>query len=362
MTTRVESRRSMGWTGGAGLLTVLALLLAACAGPDQVPAQEGMVEATQVAAWPPVDLAPGERLRVLATTSIVADVAAAVGGERVTVSALVPRGVDPHAFEPTPQDVAQVSKAHLIAANGFGLEAFLEDLLTNAGGAPVVYVSDGIEPIEAHEDEAGPHADEGEVEPPAGGDAHDEAEKGAEDHPEHGGFDPHTWMDPQGVMAWVANLQSAFTALDPGGRAEYARNAQAYLEQLEALDAEIETLLARLPPESRQLVTDHEEFGYFARRFEFGIVGAVIPASSSAAEPSAQDLAALETAIRSLGVRAVFVSSVVSPALARQVAEDTGVQLVSLYAHSLSAADGPAPTYLEMMRYDARLIAEALAG
>lgn len=362
MTTRVESRRSTRWPGPAGLLAVLALLLAACAGPDQAPAREGRVEATQAAAWQPVDLDPGEPLRVLATTSIVADVAAAVGGDRVTVSALVPRGVDPHAFEPTPQDVAQVSKAHLIAANGFGLEAFLEDLLANAGGAPVVYVSDGIEPIEAHEDEAKPHADEGEVEPTAGGGAHDEAEQEAEAHPEHGELDPHTWMDPRGVMAWVANLQSAFTALDPDGRAEYARNAQAYREQLQALDAEIEALLAPLPPESRRLVTDHEEFGYFARRYGFAVVGTVIPAPSAAAEPSAQDLAALETAIRSLGVRAVFVSSVVSPALARQVAEDTGVLLVSLYAHTLSEAGGPAPTYLEMMRNNARLMAEALAG
>ena len=120
--------------------------------------------------------------------------------------------------------------------------------------------------------------------------------------------------------------------------------------------------LAVIPNEQRRLVTDHEEFAYFARRYGFEIVGTVIPAPSAAAEPSARELAALEDAIRNTGVRAVFVSSVVTPALAGQVAEDTGIQLVTLYAHSLSDRDGPAPTYLELMRQNARLIAEALAG
>ena len=283
----------------------------------------------------PLVLSPGSRLRVLATTSIVADVVQAVGGERLQVTALVPAGVDPHAFEPAPQDVRRVAEAQVVVENGLGLEAFLQTLLRNAAtDAPLITLAEGIEPLPA-----GDHA-------------------GGAD--EHGAWDPHLWLDPRNVIVWTHTLEESLTALDPSGAADYARLAGGYRMELEALDAELEATFAAIPSQQRVLVTDHEEFAYFARRYGFTVVGTVIPAPSAAAEPSAQDLAALETAIRSTGVRAVFVSSVVSPALARQVADDTGVQLVSLHAHSLSAPGGPAPTYLEMMRSNARLIAEAL--
>ena len=311
-------------------VTVLALLATACAPSGAKAPPDGGV-APQ--ALTPISLAPGERLRVLATTSIVADVVAAVRGEGVEVTALVPRGVDPHSFEPTPQDVRRVAEAQVVFENGLGLEAFLGDLVRNAGtGAPLVSVSAGIDRL------------------PAGVDA------------AHGGWDPHTWLDPQNVIAWTETIEASLVALDPQGATDYARNAKAYRAQLESLDAEVEALLAGIPEAQRTLVTDHEEFAYFARRYGFTILGTVIPAPSAAAEPSAQELAALESVIRTTGVRAVFVSSVVSPALARQVAEDTGVQLVTLYAHSLSDASGPAPTYIDMMRLNARLIAEALSG
>lgn len=316
------------WTLGLAA-TLLALATGAC-----VPSGGNMPPDAGVApeALTPVALASGERLQVLATTSIVADVVAVVGGERIDVAALVPRGVDPHSFEPTPQDVRRVADAQVVFENGLGLEAFLGDLVRNAGtGAPVVSVSARIDPL------------------PAGADAG------------HGGWDPHTWLDPQNVILWTGTIEASLAALDPHGAAVYARNAQAYRVELESLDAEVEALLAGIPRTQRKLVTDHEEFAYFARRYGFTIVGTVIPAPSAAAEPSAQELAALETAIRTAGVRAVFVSSVVSPALARQVAQDTGVRLVTLYAHSLTDASGPAPTYLEMMRLLARLIAEALS-
>lgn len=316
------------WTLGLAA-TLLALATGAC-----VPSGGNLPPDAGVApeALTPVALASGERLQVLATTSIVADVVAVVGGERIDVAALVPRGVDPHSFEPTPQDVRRVADAQVVFENGLGLEAFLGDLVRNAGtGAPVVSVSARIDPL------------------PAGADAG------------HGGWDPHTWLDPQNVILWTGTIEASLAALDPHGAAVYARNAQAYRVELESLDAEVEALLAGIPRTQRKLVTDHEEFAYFARRYGFTIVGTVIPAPSAAAEPSAQELAALETAIRTAGVRAVFVSSVVSPALARQVAQDTGVRLVTLYAHSLTDASGPAPTYLEMMRLLARLIAEALS-
>jgi ABC-type Zn uptake system ZnuABC Zn-binding protein ZnuA len=255
------------------------------------------------------------------------------------LTSLVPPGVDPHAFEPTPQDVRRVAEAQVIFENGLGLEAFLGDLVKSAGsGAPVISVSTRIDALPA-----GLHA-------------------GEESGSAHAEWDPHVWLDPKNVISWTQVIEESLSALDPEGASAYAQGAQAYRHELLALDSEVEARLSAIPEGQRQLVTDHDELAYFARRYAFEIVGAVIPAPSAAAEPSARERAALETAIQSMGVRAVFVSSVVSPALARQVAEDTGIRLVTLYAHSLSDASGPAPSYLELMRLNARLIAEALGG
>jgi ABC-type Zn uptake system ZnuABC Zn-binding protein ZnuA len=326
----MSARRRVGL-----VLMVLLLPVAGCtAVPAHAPATESAPQVLH-----PIALARGERLRVLATTSIVADVVAAVGGRRVEVSALVPPGVDPHAFEPTPQDVRSVADAQVVFENGLGLEAFLGDLVQSAGtGAPVVSVSAGIEPLPAGN-------------PAADGEVAARAE-----------WDPHVWLDPRNVILWTNVIESALTALDPPGAADYAQAAGDYRLELQALDTEVEAQLAAIPQGQRRLVTDHEEFAYFARRYGFEIVGAVIPAPSAAAETSARELAALEDAIRSTGVRAVFVSSVVTPALARQVAKDTGIQLVTLYTHSLSGSSGAAPSYLALMRLNARLIADALAG
>jgi manganese/iron transport system substrate-binding protein len=326
----MSARRWVGLVLAAVLLPMAGCMVV----PHQAPATESAPQILTAIA-----LARGERLRVLATTSIVADVVAAVGGTRVEVSALVPPGVDPHAFEPTPQDVRSVADAQVVFENGLGLEAFLGDLVQSAGaGAPVVSVSADIEPLPA-----GLHA-------------------GEDAGTTHAEWDPHVWLDPQNVILWTSVIEASLTALDPPGAADYARAAEDYRLKLQALDAEVEAQLAAIPQGQRKLVTDHEEFAYFARRYGFEIVGAVIPAPSSAAEPSARELAALEDAIRTTGVRAVFMSSVVSPALARQVAEDTGIRLVTLYTHSLSDSSGPAPSYLALMRLNARLIAEALAG
>jgi ABC-type Zn uptake system ZnuABC Zn-binding protein ZnuA len=319
----------------AGALLIVLLSSTGCTGQSfQAPAAT-----TEPQALHQVVLSPGERLRVLATTSIVADVVAAVGGSRIEVSALVPPGVDPHAFEPTPQDVRSVAEAQVIFESGLGLEAFLGDLVHTAGGSvPIVTVSADIQPL------------------PAGGHAAEEQNAA------HVEWDPHVWLDPQNVILWTNVIEASLTALDPQGAAGYARAAEEYRLQLQALDAEMEAELSAIPQEQRRLVTDHQEFAYFARRYGFEVVGTVIPAPSAAAEPSARDLAALEDTIRSAGVRAVFVSSVVTPALARQVAQDTGIPLVTLYAHSLTDSSGPAPSYLALMRLNARRIAKALAG
>jgi len=280
-------------------------------------------------------LGKGEKLRVVATTNIVADVVGNVGGDRIELTGLLPVGADPHAYEPTPQDLRAVASAHLIFANGVGLETFLDEMIRNAGGnAPVVPVSQGIDLLQL--------------------------DSGEEDEPNHAGADPHAWFDPNNVVIWVRNIEGALSALDPGNAGVYQANTQAYVAKLEALDAWIREQVAQVPEENRKIVTDHRVLGYFARAYGFELVGAVVEAYSAAAEPSAQEIVALEDNIRQIGVPAVFVGRTVNPKLAARVAEDTGIQLVPLYTGSLSEAGGEADSYIDFMRYDVSAMIAAL--
>lgn len=288
----------------------------------------------------PVPLAPGERLRAVATTSILADVVGRIGGDRIDLVSLVPVGVDPHVFEPSPADAQTLAEADVIFINGFGLETFMADLLQQAGGeAAVVSASLGIAPL-AFEEEDHPEVD---------GD------------PEGHAADPHTWLDPNNVIHWTENIEAAFRALDPDHAETYASNAEAYRADLAALNSDIRDMLSAIPPQDRKLVTDHDELGYFADAYGFTVVGTVIPGSSSLAEPSAAELAALLDRVRAEDVPAVFVSSIVSPSLVEAFAGDAGIAVVVLYAHSLTGPEGPAPSYLALMRYNAEAIAAALA-
>lgn len=279
----------------------------------------------------------GTSLRAVATTNIIGDVVAHVAGENVQLTVLMGPGVDPHTYTPTPRDVAAVHDAQLIFVNGAGLETFLEPLLKQAGGqARTVDLSQGLDLLPAVRTEEEEHAGEGE-------------------------YDPHVWLSVPNVLRWVDAIAAALSEADAAHAGEYRSRAAAYRQELEALDAWIRQQVAGLPPERRKLVTNHPAFGYFAREYGFEQVGAVYPISP-AAEPSAQEIAALEEAIRRLGVPAVFTESTVNPKLAEQVARDTGVRLVRLYTGSLGAPGSGAETYIEMMRYNVRAIVEALKG
>lgn len=283
----------------------------------------------------PVPLGQGERLRVVATTGIVADVVRNVGGDRIALTTLMPPGADPHSFQPTPQDMAALAKAHVVYANGAGLETFLESLMNSVGIRDrLVYVSSGVTLLQAA------HEHEGEAERETS--------------------DPHTWFDPNNVMVWVGNIRDTLSALDPANAPAYRANAQAYIGRLEELDAWIQQEVAQIPPNNRKLVTDHTAFTYFAARYGFEQVGAIFPGYSTLASPSAKELAALEDAIRAQGVKAVFVGKSVNPSLAERVAQDTGVRLVFLYTGSLGEAGSPAATYVDMMRYNVSAIVDAL--
>lgn len=297
------------------------------------------------------ELAQDERLRVVATTNLVADVVARVGGDAIDLSTLIPLGVDPHSYTATPQDLRALSDAHVVFINGLGLEeALLPALGSLDGSAPLAPVNAGVPTIEfgaedyADED----RADEG---------AADEADADAEH--EHG-VDPHTWLDVMNVAIWADNVATVLSELDPDNADVYRAAAADYRAELEALDADLRAQIATVPEDARKVVTDHDALGYFAAAYDLVIVGAVVPAYSTMAAPSAQELAALQDQIEAAGVPAIFVGTTVNPNLADQIADDLGIAVVPLYTGSLSEADGPAATYVDMMRYDVNAIVEAL--
>ena len=282
---------------------------------------------------------PSGKSQVVATTTIVGDVVKNIAGESAQVEVLMPIGSDPHSFQPTPQDVAKVAHADLIFANGAGLETFLQPMLQNAGSkAEVVPVSQRIPLLQSQELDI-PNATQSGGKP-AG--------------------DPHTWLDPQNVITWTLTIEQNLIQVDPAHTQAYTANAEAYRAKLRDLDSWIRQQVDQIPPENRRLVTGHVAFTYFAKDYGFQQIGAVIPAYSTLAEPSAQDVARLEDTIRKLGVKAIFVEEAANPALSERVARDTGAKLVQLYIPSLTSPNGPAPTYLDLMRYDVKAIVEAL--
>ena len=280
---------------------------------------------------------PDGRLQVVATTSIVGDVVGNIGGELIELTVLVPPGGDPHTFEPRPQDIAAVSDAQVVFASGLGLEEALKGVLEANVKGTLVEVSDGLAVI-----------------PLQAKDEHEGAQ------PEHGTGDPHTWMDPNNVIIWAGNIATALAEADPANRATYQANAESYIAELRELDAWIRQQVEQVPPKQRKLVSDHAVLGYFAAEYGFEQVGLVIPALSSSAAPSAQELAALVDAIRAQDVRAILVSTTVNPALSEQVADDTGAELVFIYTGSLSQPGGEASSYIQLMRYNVQTIVDTL--
>lgn len=274
-------------------------------------------------------------LRVVAVENFLADLAQNVAGERARIEPLMPFGVDPHSFEPTPQDVKKIADSDVLIVNGAGLEEFLDKLLRNADShAVLVTASQGLVPRTFKPGE--PHA---------------------ADNPS----DPHFWLDPTLTIQYVKNIREGLTRADPTGAATYQTNADAYIAKLNALDEKIKQTIGALPPEKRKLVTDHDTLGYYADRYGFEIVGALTPSFSSAESGSAKQLAALVDQIRANDVKAIFLEQGVNPQLAEQIGRETGARIVTgLYTHSLSDATGPAPTYLQMMEYDTQLIVDAL--
>ncbi len=288
-------------------ILMLALFLSACGGQSASSSSQGA----------PV---------VLTSTPWLADVTRNIAGGRLQVDSLLPDGSDPHSYQPTPQDAARVSDSKLIIVNGAGYEQFLNTLLGNADGkAKIIEASAGVSPSE-----------------------------------EAGAVDPHMWLDPNNMIVYVQNIRDALIQLDPAGEAVYKSNADSYITQLKALDKWIQGQVAQIPPEKRLLITNHESLGYFAKRYGFNVVGAVIKSFSSDASPSAQQLAALIDEVRSSRAPAIFLDAADNTTFAQQIAKETGVKVVT-DLHLESLTDGPpAGTYIDMMKYNVTQIVKAL--
>jgi ABC-type Zn uptake system ZnuABC Zn-binding protein ZnuA len=274
-------------------------------------------------------------LKVMAAETFLADIAQNVAGDRVKIDALIPLGVDPHGFEPTPADVVKIANSTVLIVNGAGFEEFLAKLLQNAGGRrAVVEAAAGLTSRQ-----------------PGGGEMAD---------PDHTG-DPHFWLDPSNVIKYVQNIRDGLSTADPAGTATYSANAAAYITKLKELDRWIADRVKEVPEARRLLVTNHESFGYFADRYGFKIIGTVLPSVSTGASPSAQQLAALIDQIRAAGAKAIFLETGTNPQLAEQVAQETGGKVITgLYSHSLTGLAGPAATYIDMMKFNTNAIVDAL--
>ena len=292
------------------LILLFALMLASCSGKR--PAQTNQI-------------------KVLATETFLGDIAQNVAGERIKVETLLPATVDPHEFQPTPQDAIKIADSQVLIVNGLGYETWLSKTLADTGGKRLVVVaSNGLTP---NPDPSGEHPD----------------------------GDPHMWMNPLNVIHYVENIRDGLSQTDPAGKETYAANADAYIAKLKDLDQWIKTNVAALPIEKRLLVTNHDALGYFSEAYGFKVVGAVIPSVTTEASPSAQQMAGLIDTIKSSGAPAIFLDVGENQKLAQQIASETGVKVVTdLYVESISTTDGPAPAYIDMIKHDVNSIVEAL--
>ena len=243
--------------------------------------------------------------KVLVTETFLADIVQNVAGDRLKVDTLIPLGVDPHGFEPTPRDVKKVADSSVLIVNGAGFEEFLDKLLQNAGGQrTVIEAAAGLESRKPRADEVA-----------------------ADEHA--GAGDPHFWLDPVSVIKYVENIHDGLSAADPAGAQVYAANAQTYIAKLRDLDKWAAEQVRQVPANRRVLVTNHESLGYLADRYGLRIVGAIVPSVSSGASPSAQQLAGLADAVKRAGVKAIFLETGANPQMANQLARDAGIKAVT---------------------------------
>lgn len=294
---------------------------------------------TPPAAAPIPTAAAGERMTVVTTIGVLADFARQLGGDRVEVQALVPRGADVHTFDPAPSDVTRLADARLVFTNGLGLDDWLEAIASDAGvpATNVVALGEGLDGV-TYLERGDEHLDRG---ADAGGHA----------------WNPHLWLDASLAARYVDRLATALSEADPSAANLYAANAAAYTSRLEALDREIRERLEAIPEASRRVVSFHDAFPYFAAAYDLEIVGVVVAAPGQ--EPSAAEIATLISAIRDAGVRVILAEAQFSDALADTIAAEAGATVIrDLYTDSLG--EPPVDTYEGAMRWNVGQIADGL--
>ena len=332
-----------------------------------------------------------EPVPVVATFSVLGDMVKQIGDDRVAVTTLVGPDGDTHVYRPSPADARAVARARLMVVNGLGFEGWMERLLAAADFKGVlVTASDGVDVIETGEDE-GHHGDahkdsHGHEESEKHGHdehAHDKANKATgHDHDEkagehghaehrgheedghhghdHGAHDPHAWQDLASARVYARNIAKGLAAVDPANAAHYQERLTRYLKAISTLDAEIKTAMAQLPASRRTVVTSHDAFQYFGRAY--GLTFLAPQGLSTESEASAEDVARLIRQIRAEKIKAVFVENLSDPRLVKRIAEETGAVVGgTLYPGALSPPGGPAPTYLDMLRTNARVLRNTLA-
>ena len=284
-----------------------------------------------------VSAADAAPLKVVCTTTILADIARQVGGGRVEVVSLVRAGADPHTWQPSPDDVRIIAAARLVVVNGLGYEGWLDQLITAAGVGRerVVVASTGIEAMTA------------------GAHKHDDG------HQHGGDQDPHAWHDAKNGMRYAANLRDAFTASDPAGASDYAAWTELYQAELRVIDAWVKKQVATLPSERRVLVTSHDALSYFARAYGLEVVP--VEGIATGQEPDPARFSAMITLLRTRGVPAVFVESSVNPKVVERLGTEAGARLGGmLLADSLNLPGRLGDSYLGMFAHNARTIVGAL--
>jgi zinc/manganese transport system substrate-binding protein len=284
-------------------LLAVAALVAGCGSSDSSSAAPGGID-------------------VVVTTTQLGDIVRAVGGEAVAIHQILKPNTDPHDYEPRPKDIQQTADAELVVTSGDNLDAWMGEVLENAGGDPFVLDAGAGRPVTRAGDDTGPEASR---------------------------FDPHWWHDPRNVEYATTRIRDALAKVDPKATAKIDAGAETYLAKLRALDAGIAKCMNMVPAARRKLVTDHDAFGYFAHRYGIDVVGAVIPSQTTQAQPSAGDLAKLTKTIEREHVQAIFPESSINPKLADAIAGETGASADhTLYGDTLGPAGSKGATYLGM--------------
>lgn len=271
-----------------------------------------------------------DKLKVVTTFSILADLAKNVGGERVEIASLVGPGGDAHVYAPSPADAKKIADAKVVVTNGLGFEGWITRLIKSSGTrAPLVVASKGVTPRKA-----------------PGGHGHDDA-------------DPHAWQSVGNVKIYVANIRDALVAADPAGKSAYQANAAAYLGKLDALDREVREALAKIPADRRRIITSHDAFGYF--KTAYGVDFIAPQGVSTDSEASARDIARIIGQIKKQKIPAVFLENVTDARLLKRIADETGAKIGgTLYSDALTGEKGDAPTYIDMIRHNIRTLGSAL--